>query len=130
MPGKRRIDVRLATQILLLQLAVVALTLGIAFALLAVLYHKRLISEYGTRSLDIARVLAAAPAVRADVAGYDEKMVGPEELARGPLQRISTQARQATGALFVVITTDQGIRLIGCSECHSAALRREFNRIG
>jgi two-component system CitB family sensor kinase len=63
MPGKRRIDVRLATQILLLQLAVVALTLGITFALLAVVFHQRLIEEYGNRCLDIARVVAAAPAV-------------------------------------------------------------------
>jgi N-acetylmuramoyl-L-alanine amidase len=48
-PAKHRIDLRLATQILLLQLAVVALTLGIAFALLAVVYHNRLIAEYGHR---------------------------------------------------------------------------------
>lgn len=111
MTAKRRIDVRLATQILLLQLAVVALTLGIAFALLAVVSQRRLIAEYGARSLDIARVLAAAPAVRADVDRYTANMPPVEELARSPLQNIASKVRQGTGALFVVITNDRGIRL-------------------
>jgi len=111
MTGKRRIDLRLATQILLLQLAIVALTLGIAFFLLAVLYHHRLIDEYGHRSLDIARVLASAPAVRADVATYDGDVPPAAELESGPLQNIATKVRVATGVLFVVITNDRGIRL-------------------
>jgi two-component system CitB family sensor kinase len=112
MAGKRRIDVRLVTQILLLQLAVVALTLGIAFALLAVVSHRRLMAEYGTRCLDIARVIAAAPAVRADVARYNGVTVpSADELARQPLQNIATKVQQGTGALFVVITNDRGIRL-------------------
>ena len=97
MPGKRRIDLRLATQILLLQLAVVGVTLGIAFALLAVVYHQRLIGEYGHRSLDIARVLAAAPAVRADVAMYDGEVPSAGELAGGPLQNIAAKVRAGTG---------------------------------
>ncbi|MEJ6537782.1 MAG: sensor histidine kinase [Mycobacterium sp.] len=112
MSGKRRIDLRLVTQILLLQLAVVALTLGIAFALLGVVSHRRLMAEYGTRCLDIARVVAAAPALRADVARYNGvTMPTADELARGPLQNIATKVQQGTGALFVVITNDQGIRL-------------------
>ena len=111
MTSKRRIDLRLATQILLLQLAIVALTLGIAFFLLAVLYHHRLIDEYGHRSLDIARVLASAPAVRADVATYDGDVPPAAELESGPLQNIASKVRLATGVLFVVITNDRGIRL-------------------
>lgn len=111
MSGKRRIDLRLATQILLLQLAVVGLTLGIAFALLAVVYHQRLIGEYGNRSLDIARVLAAAPAVRADVAMYDGEVPSAGQLASGPLQNIAAKVRAGTGVLFVVFTNDRGIRL-------------------
>ena len=111
MASKHRIDVRLATQILLLQLAVVALTLGIAFALLAVVYHERLIKEYGERSLDIAQVLAASPAVRADVANLDGEVPPADELARGPLQNLSTKVQLGAGVLFVVITNDRGIRL-------------------
>ena len=111
MAGKRRIDVRLATQVLLLQLAVVALTLGIAFALLAVVYHGRLINEYGNRCQDIARVLATAPFVRADVAGYEGQVPPADQLSQGTLQRLANQVRLATGVLFVVITNDRGIRL-------------------
>ena len=111
MTVRRHIDLRLATQILLLQLAVVALTLGIAFALLSVVSERRLINEYGNRSLDIARVLAAAPAVRADVARYNADLPPVEELPNTPLQNIAAKVRLGTGALFVVITNDKGIRL-------------------
>ena len=111
MPGKRRFDVRLATQVFLLQLAVIALTLGIAFALLAGVSQRRLVEQYGKRSLDVARVLAAAPMVRTDVEQADLSMPTPEQLAAGPLQNIATKVRQGTGVLFVVITTDTGIRL-------------------
>ncbi len=111
MAGKHRIDLRLATQILLLQLTVVALTLGIAFALLAVVSQRRLINEYGTRSLDIARVVADGPGVRTEVARLNEKMPTAEDLDKGPLQKLANQVMHATGALFVVVTNDRGLRL-------------------
>ncbi|MGI9163771.1 MAG: sensor histidine kinase [Mycobacterium sp.] len=112
MAGKQhRIDLRLATQILLLQLTVVALTLGIAFALLAVVSQRRLIHEYGVRSLDIARVVADGPAVRAQVARDNAKLPTVNELEVGDLQKLAGQVLHATGALFVVITNDSGIRL-------------------
>ena len=111
MSSKRRIDVRLATQILLFQLAVVAVTLGIAYGLLALIYHHRLIDEYGNRCLAIAQVVAAAPNVRVEVAGYDDATPPADELAQGPLQRLASQVRQGTGVLFVVITNNRGIRL-------------------
>lgn len=95
MAGKRRIDVRLATQVLLLQLAVVALTLGIAFALLAVIYHGRLINEYGNRCRDIAHVLATAPAVRADVADYAGQVPPADELAREHFSGWPPRSRRA-----------------------------------
>ena len=110
-PAKHRIDLRLATQILLLQLTVIALTLGIAFALLAVVSQRRLINEYGTRSLDIARVVANGPAVREEVARDNAKLPSVKALEDGPLQKLADQVLQATGALFVVVTTDKGIRL-------------------
>lgn len=115
MAGKRRIDLRFATQILLLQLAVVTMTLGIAFALLAFLGHRRLAAEDGHRVLDVARVLAESPAVRSDVARYDRPLIDSpaltDELERGPLQNIASVVRERTDALFVVITNSQGIRL-------------------
>jgi len=68
MVRKLRVDVRLATQVLLLQVAVVTLTLGIAGGLLAFMSHQRLAAQYETRSLDMGRAIAFAPAVRADIA--------------------------------------------------------------
>lgn len=109
-------DVRLATQVLLLQVAVVTLTLGIAGGLLAFMSHQRLADQYEDRSLDMARAIAFAPAVRADVARYDAAPLTPgpaltDELAHGPLQQLATEIQQRTGVLFVVITNNQGIRL-------------------
>lgn len=111
MARRGRIDPRLATQVLVLQIAVVALTLVIAFGMFAFFTHQRLAYQYGVRALDIARVLAAAPAVRTGVAGYDEGPLSPDQLAKGPLQAIATEVRQRTDVLFVVITNDRGLRL-------------------
>jgi two-component system CitB family sensor kinase len=116
MVRRRRVDVRLATQVLLLQVSVVVLSLGIAGGLLAVLSHNRLAAEYETRSLDVARAIAFAPAVRADVARYDAAPLTPspaltDELANGQLQRLASEVQQRTDVLFVVITNNQGIRL-------------------
>jgi len=95
MTRKLHVDVRLATQVLLLQVAVVTLTLGIAGGLLAVMSHQRLAAQYETQSLDTARAIAFAPAVRADVARYDAAPLTPSpaltnELANGPLQTLAT----------------------------------------
>ena len=116
MSRRLRMDLRLATQVLLLQVAVVALTLGIAGVLLAFLSHDRLASEYEDQSLDVARAIAFAPAVRADVQRYDAAPLTPgpaltDELAGGQLQAFASEIQKNAGLLFVVITNDQGIRL-------------------
>lgn len=116
MVRRLHVDVRLATQVLLLQVAVVTLALGIAGALLAFMTHERLVAQYETRSLDMARAIAFAPLVRADVAGYDAGPLTPgpaltDQLASGPLQTLATEIQQRTSVLFVVITNDQGLRL-------------------
>ncbi|WP_018599912.1 sensor histidine kinase [Mycobacterium sp. 155] len=116
MAKRLHMDVRLATQVLLLQVAVVTLTLGIAGGLLAFMSHQRLADQYEDRSLDMARAIAFAPAVRADVARYDaapltQSPALTDELAHGPLQQLATEIQQRTGVLFVVITNNQGIRL-------------------
>jgi two-component system CitB family sensor kinase len=115
MAKRGRIDPRLATRVLVLQFAVVAFTLVIAFGLFAVFSHQRIADEYGVRALDIARVLATAPVVRSGVAGFDEaNHPGPlatEELAKGPLEAIAMDIQRQTDVLFVVITNDRGLRL-------------------
>ncbi|MEC3958490.1 ATP-binding protein [Nocardia sp. CDC153] len=109
-------SVRLRTQILLLQIAVVGLTLGLAFGVFAYVSGERLSNEYGQRALAIARTVASDPQVRAEVARYADSPtpIGPalrQELAAGELEHLSDDARSRTDALFVVITDDQGIRL-------------------
>ncbi|MEC3920029.1 ATP-binding protein [Nocardia sp. CDC160] len=109
-------SVRLRTQILLLQIAVVGLTLGLAFGVFAYVSGERLSNEYGQRALAIARTVASDPQVRAEVARYADSPVqtGPalrQELAAGNLEGIAESARLRTDALFVVITDDAGIRL-------------------
>ncbi|WP_433666769.1 ATP-binding protein [Nocardia sp. CA-136227] len=113
-PGPR--SVRLRTQILLLQIAVVGLTVGLAFGVFAYVGGDRLSGEYGQRALAIARTVASDPQVRAGVTHYADSPLptGPglkTELADGELERIADSARLRTGALFVVITDDAGIRL-------------------
>lgn len=108
--------VRLRTQIVLLQVVLVALTLGIAFGVFAYVGEQRLSGEYGQRALAIARTVAAEPAVRAGVQRYSAAAtpIGPgleSELAAGDLFRIAEDTRVHTGALYVVITDDAGIRL-------------------
>lgn len=108
--------VRLRTQVLLLQIAVVALTLGVAFAVFGTISDHRLTDEYGQRALAIARTIAAEPAVRSEVARYAAGTVTDNpavrrELAEGPLERIAVETGQRTNALFVVITDEAGIRL-------------------
>jgi len=49
MARKLHVDVRLATQVLLLQVAVVTLTLGIAGGMLAFFSHNRIAAEYDRR---------------------------------------------------------------------------------
>jgi len=109
-------DLRLATQVLVLQVAVVTLTLGLAGGMLAFFSHDRLASQYEDQSLDVARAVAYAPAVRADVTRYDATPLTPspeltEALANGQLQMLATEIQRRADLLFVVITNDQGIRL-------------------
>jgi two-component system CitB family sensor kinase len=116
MARMRRVDLRLATQVLVLQIAVVTLTLGIAGAMLAFFSHERLAAQYEDQSLDVARAIAFAPAVRADVTRYDAAPLTPspaltDELANGQLQTLATEVQKHAQLLFVVITNDKGIRL-------------------
>ncbi|WP_306359660.1 sensor histidine kinase [Nocardia sp. CC227C] len=107
---------RLRTQIVLLQVVVVALTLGIAFGMFAYVSNERLSGEYGQRALAIARTVASEPMLRDEVYRYSLATLPPgeemeTELTVGPVQRIAGDARERTGALFVVVTDEAGIRL-------------------
>ncbi len=115
MAVKGRIDLRLATQILLLQLIIVALTLVVAFGLFAQFNHQRLDTQYGIHAMDIARVVASSPTVINNISRYDKPLTPSpalvDELATGPIQSVATRVEQRTHALFVVVANTQGIRL-------------------
>ncbi len=93
---------RFSRQVLLLQIGVVALVVGLGVALVSVLLRTTLNEQYGQRALAIAKSVAADPVV---VANADAKVPG------GALEYRALAVTATTGALFVVITDDHGIRL-------------------
>ena len=102
---------------LLLQAALVAVALAVAFGVFAISSGRQASEEYGERALAVARTVASDPEVRSlveqfsavDTAGTDAAPAGV--LAGGALQRAAEGARTRTDALFVVITDDRGLRL-------------------
>lgn len=116
MAEKGRIDLRLATQILVLQLVIVTLTLTVAFGLFAAFNRKRLVSQYHIHALDIARVVASSPTVINNISRYDDAALSVtpalvDELATGPIQGVASRVEQRTQVLFVVVVSARGIRL-------------------
>lgn len=104
---------RFATRILLLQLATVVAVVAVCSAVFVFLAVQQLRSEAGESALNIARTVAEDPDVRASVAVYSADPGTPDasDLVSGPLQQIAGDVTARTGALFVVITDDHGIRL-------------------
>jgi len=105
--------VRFASQVLLLQVATVSAVVAVcagAFTWLGVLQLRQ---EAEASALAIARTVAEDSDVRSAVARYSEDPGTPDAsaLATGPLRPLAEQVRARTGALFVVITDDHGIRL-------------------
>jgi two-component system, CitB family, sensor kinase len=116
MAARGRIDLRLATQVLVLQLVVVTITLIVAFVLFAVFNRHRLDIQYGVHALDIARVVASSPTVINNISRYNDAPVtsSPEmvdELAAGPIQSVASRDEQRTHVSFIVVANLRGIRL-------------------
>lgn len=104
---------RFATRALLLHLAMVALVVALCTGAYLALAVQQLRAEAESTALGIARTLAEDPQVRSEVARISAASDRPdaEALRTGPLQRIATDVADRTGALFVVITDEDGIRL-------------------
>ncbi|MBN0973265.1 MULTISPECIES: sensor histidine kinase [unclassified Gordonia (in: high G+C Gram-positive bacteria)] len=102
---------RLRTQVLLLQLAVIAVSLAVGFGLVIAGADDRVRDEYAQRALAIAQSVAADAEVRSEVAAHPGDRVDAADLVDGPLQLQAAAVRARTGALFVVIGNDRGIRL-------------------
>ena len=108
-----RPPLRFSTQTLLLQLGVVLLVVLLSAAVHAWLTYDRIGSQAENQALTLARTVASDPSVRADVLAISEQAgtPPPNELAAGPLMAAAEAARMRTGALFVVITDETGLRL-------------------
>src|SRR6478609_2966907 len=111
-PAPRQ-PLRFSTQTLLLQVAVVLLVVLLSATVHAWLTYDRVGSDAENQALTLARTVASDPEVRADVLAISGQPGTPPaaELLAGPLQASAEAARTRTGALFVVITDETGIRL-------------------
>ncbi len=108
-----RLPLRFSTQTLLLQLGVVLLVVLLSGAVHAWLTFERLGREAENQALTLARTVASDPSVRANVQAISRQAgtPPPAELKTGPLMAVAEGARARTGALFVVITDETGLRL-------------------
>ncbi|MGA8118014.1 MAG: sensor histidine kinase [Actinocatenispora sp.] len=113
-PGGRP-RIRFDRQILALQIGVVALVVGVGFALVGWLLDQQLTDRYEQQALAVARSVAADPDIAEGIAAGD-----PRQVVRNRAARV----RQHTHALFVVVTDNAGIRL---SHPHPAEIGRHVS---
>jgi two-component system, CitB family, sensor kinase len=102
LPIWRHVQQRLSTQVVLLMVAILALTMAGGFYVLQRDLRGQLNDQFEHRALSVAQTLAAEQTVAEQAANGRPG---------GQLQVLATQVRQHTDALFVVITNAQGIRL-------------------
>jgi two-component system CitB family sensor kinase len=98
---------------LALQLLVVLVVVALATVAYGLLSSAQNREDAQSTALAIARTLAEDETVRADVTAEtaDPAPATVADLASGPVQRAAEAVRERTGALFVVVTDDRGMRL-------------------
>lgn len=112
--GRRPARLGFSARMLLLQLAAMALVVLLCAAVFGWLTYQRLGENAEAEALAVARSVAASSDVRSEVAALASAGPGrlsAPALAGGPLQPLAEEVRARTGALFVVITDDAGLRL-------------------
>lgn len=111
--GRRRTGLDFARRTLVLQLLVVLVVVGIATIAYGLLSSSENREEAQATALAIARTAAEDPALRAAVTDEtaDPGVATASDLADGPVQLTAEAVRERTGALFVVVTDDRGLRL-------------------
>lgn len=91
----------LRTQAFLTMVGLLVVAVAIGAALVVSLLRAEMEDQYEQRALAIARSVAADPAIVQGVVAEDTSTV----------QRLAEAVRLRTGALFVVVTDDRGVRL-------------------
>ncbi|MGN7192200.1 ATP-binding protein [Curtobacterium sp. MCBA15_004] len=111
--SRRRPRLRFATQVLVLQLVVVVAVVLLTSAVFVRVEVARLERAAEGTALAIAQSVAAQDDVRTAVArlSVDGTALDRTALADGPVQQAALAAQRRTGALFVVVTDDRGVRL-------------------
>ncbi|MGK9146383.1 Spo0B domain-containing protein [Plantibacter flavus] len=102
-----------AAQVLVLQLIVVTAVVLVCAGAYAWLSSERLVHEAQSTALAIAQSVASDPDIRAEVT-LEARTAGvpkPAGLQDGPVQALAAAVQTRTGALFVVVTDERGIRL-------------------
>lgn len=92
---------RLSTQVLVLQLGIILLTVVAGFVVSAIQARRNLDERTGQRSLAIARTVAEIPEVITALSAPDPAAV---------IDPIAERIRNATGAAFIVVADRNGIR--------------------
>jgi len=102
-----------AAQVLVLQLLVVTAVVAVCTGVYAWMSSERLVHEAQSTALAIAQSVASDPDVRTDVTREARTPSVPDVagLRDGRLQELAGAVELRTGALFVVITDERGIRL-------------------
>jgi two-component system CitB family sensor kinase len=101
LPLWRHVRQRLSTQVVLLMVAILVLTMAGGSFIFQRDLHEQLNDQFEYRALSIAQTLAAEESVAVQVA---------DGRPGGQLQVLATREREQTGALFVVITNARGVR--------------------
>ncbi|MDR2997111.1 MAG: sensor histidine kinase [Microbacterium sp.] len=104
---------RFATRMLITQLITVVAVVAVCSAVFGWISVQQLRASAEQSALNIARTLAEDPDVQRRVAFYSADPGTPSaaDLKDDDLQRIAQDVTARTGALFVVVTDDHGIRL-------------------
>ncbi|WP_261165044.1 ATP-binding protein [Microbacterium sp. Marseille-Q6965] len=103
---------RFATRVLLMQLGAAVAIVVVCLAAFVAFAVGQLRAEAESTALGIARSVASDDEVTAAVLRYAHGApLDAGELASGPLQRQAAEIAARTGALFVVIANDAGMRL-------------------
>jgi two-component system, CitB family, sensor kinase len=97
---------RLSTQVVIMMVAILVVTMAAGFAVVQRNLSRQLDVQYEHRALAVAQALGSQPGLQQAVLAGDPGGVGPD----GAVQAMAMAAATGTGAAFVVVTNRDGIR--------------------
>ncbi|MCL2514501.1 MAG: ATP-binding protein [Microbacteriaceae bacterium] len=112
-PDARRRRLGFTGQAMVLQLVVVVAAVAGAVALTAWFSAQQLTGQIEQRALAVARTTASNGDIRTEVGRLSALPALPDAAAlrTGTVQQIAEEIRRSTGALYVVVTDESGLRL-------------------